>query len=439
MRHQRTAAYYTLGCKLNFAETSTIARQLSDEGFARVDFEDGADVYVINTCSVTEQADKKCRNIVRKAMGHNPDAFIAVVGCYAQLKPSTIAEIPGVDAVLGANDKFNLHAFIPDEGKAEETIIRNEHIKETKTFHPSWSAGDRTRSFLKIQDGCDYFCSFCTIPLARGRSRSGTVEEVLENARQIIQKGVKEIVLTGVNIGDFRNPEGETFLDVVQALDAEKEIPRLRISSIEPDLLSEEIIDTVATSDRFMPHFHIPLQSGSDVLLKEMRRRYDIELYRSRISYIRKKMPHACIGVDVIVGYPGETEEEFQKTLDLIHELEVSYLHVFTYSERPNTTALRASGVVPMSTRQERNKILRMLSLKKQRAFYVEHKNSVYQALIESTETDGRMNGFTENYIKVSLPYDEKLINRTIPVRLESLNSDGVYECVSLESEKIPS
>lgn len=435
MRHQRTAAYYTLGCKLNFAETSTIARQLSDEGFARVDFEFGADVYVINTCSVTEQADKKCRNIVRKALNHNPNAFVAVVGCYAQLKPSNIAAIPGVDLVLGANDKFNLKKFIPEKGKMESPLIRNEHIKETKSFNPSWSAGDRTRSFLKIQDGCDYFCSFCTIPLARGRSRSGTIQEVLENAKQITAQGVKEIVLTGVNIGDFRNEKKETFLDVVRTLDAEESIERLRISSIEPDLLSEEIIDTVAKSGRFMPHFHIPLQSGSDSLLKEMRRRYDTALYRSRIHYIREKIPHACIGVDVIVGYPGETDEEFQKTLDLLHELEISYLHVFTYSERPNTTAIRSNKVIPIQKRQERNKVLRMLSLKKQRAFYEKHQGSDYVALMESSEIEGRMHGFTENYIKVSLPFDENLVNTLTPVHLETLNADGVYECVSLESE----
>lgn len=449
MRHTRTAAYYTLGCKLNFAETSTIARQLTDEGIARVDFEAGADIYVINTCSVTEQADKKCRNIVRKAMGLNPTAFIAVVGCYAQLKPSTIASIPGVDVVLGANDKFNLKEFIPEEGilgrgstKAPQQssaqalpVIRNEHIKETRVFHTSWSAGDRTRSFLKIQDGCDYFCSFCTIPLARGRSRSGTVDEVLSNAQEIISGGVKEIVLTGVNIGDFRNDLGERFIDVVRALDAQVGSHRLRISSIEPDLLTEEIIDTVAHSVRFMPHFHIPLQSGSDTLLKSMRRRYDTALYRSRITYIRSTIPHACIGVDVIVGYPGETEEEFQKTLDLLHELDVSYLHVFTYSERPNTTALRIKEVVPVPVRQKRNKILRMLSLKKQRAFYEAHKGKDYKVLLEASEIDGQMNGFTENYIKVSLPFNAEKVNTLQSVRLAELNSEGIYECVSLEAE----
>ncbi len=437
MRHTRTAAYHTLGCKLNFAETSTIARQLADEGIARVDFEAGADIYVINTCSVTEQADKKCRNIVRKAMGHNPEAFIAVVGCYAQLKPSTIASIPGVDVVLGANDKFNLKEFISEAGKREAPLVRNEHIKETKAFHPSWSAGDRTRSFLKIQDGCDYFCSFCTIPLARGRSRSGTVADVLDNARQILARGVKEVVLTGVNIGDFRNDLGEQFIDVVKSLDSLEGEHRFRISSIEPDLLTEEIIDSVAASERFMPHFHIPLQSGSDRLLSSMRRRYDTELYRSRIARIRAAMPHACIGVDVIVGYPGETEDEFQKTLDLIDELEISYLHVFTYSERPNTTAMRIKEIIPVSTRQERNKILRMLSLKKQRAFYEAHKGSVFNVLFEANELEGQMNGFTENYIKVALAYDEGKVNTIVPVRLTKMNSEGVYECVSLETETL--
>ncbi|NNK80102.1 MAG: tRNA (N(6)-L-threonylcarbamoyladenosine(37)-C(2))-methylthiotransferase MtaB, partial [Flavobacteriales bacterium] len=399
-------------------------------------FDDGADVYVINTCSVTEQADKKCRNIVRKALGRNPDAFVAVVGCYAQLKPSNIASIEGVDVVLGANDKFNLKEFISIEGKNSEPVIRNEHIKETKTFVPSWSAGDRTRSFLKIQDGCDYFCSFCTIPLARGRSRSGTVADVILNAQNIVSQGIKEIVLTGVNIGDFKNEKGERFIDVVRALDKEVDIDRIRISSIEPDLLSEEIIDTVARSDRFMPHFHIPLQSGSDILLKDMRRRYDTSLYRGRISYVRKVLPHACIGVDVIVGYPGETEEEFNKTLDLIKELDISYLHVFTYSERPNTTALRNKDVVPVQVRQERNKILRMLSLKKQRAFYQRFEGDFSYALMEANDIDGRMHGFTANYLKVSLPYDESKVNSIIPVKLEKMNSDGIFECVSLEPEK---
>lgn len=435
MNHARTAAYYTLGCKLNFAETSTIARQLSDEGIARVDFETGADIYVINTCSVTEQADKKCRNIVRKALNHNPEAFVAVVGCYAQLKPSSIAQIPGVDVVLGANDKFDLAKHIPEAGKHEETLVLNDHIKETKAFHPSWSAGDRTRSFLKIQDGCDYFCSFCTIPLARGRSRSGTVAEVVSNAKEIASKGVKEIVLTGVNIGDFRNDADERFIDVVRALDKLEEVQRIRISSIEPDLLHEEIIDTVAASERFMPHFHIPLQSGSDTLLKSMRRRYDTRLYRSRIAYIKEKMPHACIGVDVIVGYPGETEEEFNKTLELIKELDISYLHVFTYSERANTTALRIKEVVPKHIRQERNKILRMLSLKKQRAFYEAHQGQQAEALMEASELEGRMHGFTKNYIKVSLPYDAKLVNTSVPLELTRLNADGVYESVSLISQ----
>ena len=437
MHHSRTAAYYTLGCKLNFAETSTIARQLADEGIARVDFEAGADIYVINTCSVTEQADKKCRNIVRKAMGHNPSAFIAVVGCYAQLKPATIASIPGVDVVLGANDKFNLSEYISEDGKQDVTLVRNEHIKETKAFHPSWSVGDRTRSFLKIQDGCDYFCSFCTIPLARGRSRSGTIADVLVNTEAILEKGIKEIVLTGVNIGDFKNDLNERFIDVVRALDGQTGAHRYRISSIEPDLLSEEIIDAVAESKRFMPHFHIPLQSGSDVLLSSMRRRYDSALYRNRIAYIRSVMPHACIGVDVIVGYPGETQVEFQKTLDLLHELDISYLHVFTYSERPNTTALRIKEVVPLHIRQERNKILRMLSLKKQRAFCEAHIDSEHEVLFESSEVDGHMFGFTQNYIKVKAPFNADTVNELARVRLTNLNPEGIYECVSLEPEPL--
>jgi threonylcarbamoyladenosine tRNA methylthiotransferase MtaB len=428
MRSAHTAAYYTLGCKLNFAETSTIARQLEAEGLARVDFEEGADVYVINTCSVTEQADKKCRNIVRRAKKINPEAYVAVVGCYAQLKPKSIASIPGVDIVLGANDKFNLPHFLDQKENQDEVIISREHIKETKVFQTSWSAGDRTRSFLKVQDGCDYFCSFCTIPLARGRSRSGSIEEVLKNVKAIVAEGIKEIVLTGVNIGDFKTEKGETFTDLVRVLNEIDSDLRFRISSIEPDLLTDEIIRMVAEGKRFMPHFHIPLQSGSDLLLERMRRRYRSEHYRSRIALIKELMPNACIGVDVIVGFPGETEKEFKKTLDLIHEMEVSYLHVFTYSERPNTTALRMDGIVPVKTRQERNKILRMLSLNKQRAHYQTHTGSVQDVLFESEEVDGRIHGFTENYIKVTAPFNPELVNSVCPVELERVNSDGIME-----------
>jgi len=435
MRAGKTAAYYTLGCKLNFAETSTIARQLEGEGFARVDFEDGADVYVINTCSVTEQADKKCRNIVRRARNLNPDAYVAVVGCYAQLKPKAIASIKGVDIVLGANDKFNLHTYLKDLDRTQGVLVKNEHIKETRTFHPSWSAGDRTRSFLKVQDGCDYFCSFCTIPLARGRSRSATIADVLKNVSEIAAQDIKEIVLTGVNIGDFRTEEGETFQDLVRSLDEQAAVERFRISSIEPDLLNDDIISQVSQSKVFMPHFHIPLQSGSDVLLERMRRRYKSDLYRSRIERIKELMPHACIGVDVIVGFPGETEEEFKKTLDFIHSLDISYLHVFTYSERPNTTAVRMDGVVPMEIRQERNKILRMLSLKKQRAHYEAHVGSIQQVLFESDENEGSLHGFTENYIRVRVDFDPSLVNAVQEVRLEKVNTEGLMEIRILEPQ----
>ena len=432
MRAGKTAAYYTLGCKLNFAETSTIARQLEEEGFARVDFEDAADVYVINTCSVTEQADKKCRNIVRRARKLNPDAYVAVVGCYAQLKPKAIASIPGVDIVLGANDKFKVQEYLRDIDKNEGVKVKNEHIKETRTFYPSWSAGDRTRSFLKVQDGCDYFCSFCTIPLARGRSRSGSISDVLGQVKEITDQGIHEIILTGVNIGDFRTEEGHAFKDLVKSLDEQSAASRFRISSIEPDLLNEEIIEMVSKSKVFMPHFHIPLQSGSDVLLERMRRRYRADLFRERIQKIKELIPHACIGVDVIVGFPGETEEEFQKTLDLIHELDVSYLHVFTYSERPNTTALRMDGVVHVATRQKRNKVLRMLSLKKQRAHYESFVGSQQTVLFESEENEGKLQGFTENYIRVLVDFDPELVNTIQEVHLQKVNSDGLMEAAIL-------
>ncbi|MFT5227693.1 MAG: threonylcarbamoyladenosine tRNA methylthiotransferase MtaB, partial [Urechidicola sp.] len=349
MRSNNTAAYYTLGCKLNFAETSTIARDLEDAGFAKVPFDQMADLYVINTCSVTDNADKKCRNIVRKALNNNPEAFVVVVGCYAQLKPVEISQIEGVDLVLGAKEKFNISSFIEDLSKNETTLIHRDRIRETKDFISSWSAGGRTRSFLKVQDGCDYFCSFCTIPIARGKSRSATTNDVVSNANAIASKGIKEIVLTGVNIGDFKNDLNENFLDLIVALDNVEGIDRFRISSIEPNLLDEEIIDFVGASKRFMPHFHIPLQSGSDILLKSMRRKYDVALYESRVKYIMQKMPHACIGVDVIVGYPGETDDEFLKTYNFLLNLDVSYLHVFTYSERNNTLAKKLDGVVEHS------------------------------------------------------------------------------------------
>ena len=425
MRHNGTAAYHTLGCKLNFAETSTIARQLGEVGYARVDFEDGADVYVINTCSVTEQADKKCRNIVRRARSHNPNAFVTVVGCYAQLKPKDIASIPGVDMVLGAEEKFNLDKLLPEAMSKGEQMVTEGHIKEVKQFFPSFSLGDRTRSFLKIQDGCDYFCSFCTIPLARGKSRSGNIDQVVEQANRIVDQGVKEIVLTGVNIGDYKNEKNETFLDVVKALDQVNGLERIRISSIEPDLLSEEIIEAVAISERFMPHFHIPLQSGSDELLRRMRRRYDTDLYRSRITKIKELIPHASIGIDVIVGFPGETEKRFKETVDLLNELDASYLHVFTYSERKNTTAVRMDGVVPVDVRRERNKQLRILSQMKQRSFHRAHEGQERLVLFESETEEGFIQGFTDNYLKVKMRYDSEFIGKIVPVHLNSWNSDG--------------
>ncbi len=359
-----TAAYHTLGCKLNFSETSTVARQLSENGFARVHIDENPDVVVINTCSVTDNADSKCRNIVRRSLKSNPQSYIVVIGCYAQLKPQEIANIDGVDLVLGANEKFNLPSMLDDLSKRVHGDdepggeIHAGEIKEVRNFIPGFSSGDRTRTFLKVQDGCDYFCAFCTIPLARGRSRSGTIEQTLAQARAAVKQGAKEIVLTGVNIGDFGKANGETLLQLITKLDKIKEIERYRISSIEPNLLSEDIIDFVASSEKFMPHFHIPLQSGSDDILSTMRRRYRTKLYRERVEYIKKKMPNAGIGVDVIVGFPGENDALFQQTYDFVNSLDVSYLHVFTYSERPKTTALRIDDVVPINTRQSRNKQL---------------------------------------------------------------------------------
>ncbi len=426
MNPYKTVAFYTLGCKLNFSETSTIARLFEQGGYAKVDFDDRPDIYVINTCSVTDHADKKCRNLVRRAKSKNPDAFIAVVGCYAQLKPDEIANITGVNVVLGANEKFNIIDYLekqPSNGKAH---IENGHIKEVKTFIPSYSANDRTRTFLKIQDGCDYFCSFCTIPLARGRSRNQSIEETLKVAKEVAQTGVKEVVLTGVNIGDFGQGEGEDFYGLIKELDEIEGIERFRISSIEPNLLSNEIIDFVALSKRFVPHFHIPLQSGSDEMLKSMRRRYLSDLYRDRIERIKEKMPDACIGVDVIVGFPGETEDEFMKTVDFIRSLEVSYLHVFTYSERANTTALRIEDVIPMQVRQERNKILTNISHKKKRAFYETQIGSERPVLWEGSESDGVMNGFTDNYVKVQKPFDEESVNETEVLVLGNIDRNGL-------------
>jgi len=428
MRSNNTAAYYTLGCKLNFAESSTIARDLEDHGFGKVPFDQAADLYVINTCSVTDNADKKCRNIVRKALNNNPDAFVVVVGCYAQLKPVEISGIKGVDLVLGAKEKFNISKFLGNLEKKEATEIHRHRIRETKNFISSWSAGGRTRSFLKVQDGCDYFCSFCTIPIARGKSRSATIENVLSNAKKIASEGIKEIVLTGVNIGDFKNEKDENFYQLIQALENVVGIERYRISSIEPNLLDEDIIDFVAVSKKFMPHFHIPLQSGSDTLLKSMRRKYDTALYRSRISYIKEKMPHACIGVDVIVGYPGETDAEFQTTYDFLLALDVSYLHVFTYSERNNTLAKKLEGVVDGAVRKDRSKRLRILSLKKQRAFYETQIGTTQKVLFEEKEDEGMIEGYSENYVRVVRPYDAALVNEIAAVSLDKINGLGLVE-----------
>ena len=422
MNH-RTASFYTLGCKLNFSETSTIARDLESEGFARVGFESGADIYVINTCSVTDQADKKCRNIVRRALKYNPSAFIVVIGCYAQLKPKEISSIKGVDLVLGAQEKFNLKSFLHDIDKRKETQIENKHIKHVNEFYPGYSKGDRVRSFFKVQDGCNYFCSFCTIPLARGKSRSANVEETIVKAKEIANSKVKEVVLTGVNIGDFGYGTKEKLIDLLIELDKLEQINRFRISSIEPDLLSNEIIEFVHKSKRFVPHFHIPLQSGSNILLKSMRRRYDTELYKSRIEKIKDLMPKACIGVDVIVGYPGETEEEFNKTVHFLKSLPISYLHVFTYSERANTTAPRMGEIVPMEERRKRSKQLRILSLKLKQQFYQNNLGKTEKVLLENQE-DGYHYGFTENYVKVKLPVQKVRKNEIVDVKLNEINSD---------------
>ena len=426
-----TVAYHTLGCKLNFSETSTVARQLSESGFARVSIDEKPDVVVINTCSVTENADSKCRNFVRRSLKANRQAYIVVIGCYAQLKPQEIARIKGVDLVLGANEKFNLPSMLDDlskrvhgEGELGGEIHAGE-IKEVRNFIPGFSSGDRTRTFLKVQDGCDYFCAFCTIPLARGRSRSGTIKQTLDQARSAVKLGAKEIVLTGVNIGDFGKSNGETLLELIKELDKIKEIERYRISSIEPNLLSEDIIDFVASSEKFMPHFHIPLQSGSDNILSTMRRRYRTKLYRERVEYIKKKMPNAGIGVDVIVGFPGENDELFQQTYDFVNSLDISYLHVFTYSERPKTTALRIDDVIPINTRQSRNKQLRILSLKKQRAHYERFIGQTSSVLIENSEVDGVRFGYTPEYVRVSV--DSKSVdgNFTADLRLDKINPNG--------------
>lgn len=425
----QTVSFYTLGCKLNFSETSTIARQLDEHGFQKVNFEQGADVYVINTCSVTDNADKKCRKVVKEALKFNPSAFVAIVGCYAQLKPQEIAGIPGVDVVLGAAEKFNLIAHLSDLTKRSRGEVHNTRIKEVSTYQSAYSVGDRTRSFLKVQDGCDYFCSFCTIPLARGKSRSDTVANVIKQAEEIVAKGVKEIVLTGVNIGDFGVNTGETFFDLLKGLEQVEGITRLRISSIEPNLLTNEIMELASVSKQIVPHFHIPLQSGSDKLLKLMRRKYLRELYANRVATIKKLIPQACIGVDVIIGFPGETHEDFLDTYTFLNELDVSYLHVFTYSERVNTTAYKMEGVVPMNERNERSKMLHILSDKKRRFFYEQHLGKTFNVLFEAEQDGSFMHGFTDNYIKVKTTYDPLLVNEVTEVELVQITDDGTVLC----------
>ncbi len=424
----KKVAFYTLGCKLNFSETSTIARQMKEAGYARVQFEDNPDVFVINTCSVTDNADKKCRWIVRKALRVNPDAVVIVIGCYAQLKPKEIADIPGVNLVLGAEEKFNVAEYLEQSAITEKHQTAAREIKHTKEFVPGFSSGDRTRTFLKVQDGCNYFCAFCTIPLARGRSRSADIAQTLKVAEKAALAGAKEVVLTGVNIGDFGHGTDETLFDLIQGLDQIDGIERYRISSIEPNLLTNEIIDFVAASKKFVPHFHIPLQSGNDEILAAMRRRYRTDLYTDRITRIKALMPDACIGVDVIVGFPGETDQGFQKTYDFIKDLPVSYLHVFTYSERPNTTALRIDAVIPKDVRQERNKQLRYLSHKKKQAFYQSQIGKISQVLFEAEEDNGQMYGFTENYVKVKVPFEPDLVNNIKSVSLESIDRDGIVQ-----------
>ena len=439
MATPKSVAFHTLGCKLNYSETSSIQRLFEDKGFFINDFDESADVYVINTCSVTDFADQKCRQTVRRAMRQNPDAFVVVVGCYAQLKPQEIANIKGVDLVLGAGEKFKITDYIDGLTKAQgKGMVNAGEIREVNTFHNAFSFGDRTRSFLKVQDGCDYKCAFCTIPLARGKSRSDTVANVVENARQIALMGVKEIVLTGVNIGDFGNGtaviEGEKpkkealFIDLIKELDKVEGIRRFRISSIEPNLLTDEIIEFVAQSERFMPHFHIPLQSGNNKQLTQMRRRYKRELYQSRVEKIKTMMPHACIGVDVIVGFPDETDEDFKETYNFINDLDVSYLHVFTYSERANTAAMDMEGVVPMHVRRERNEMLRILSEKKRRHFYSQYLGQTREVLFENHKNSTLLTGFTDNYIKIELKKDENtegVVNWVLPVELHDFNNDG--------------
>jgi len=428
----KTAAYHTLGCKLNFAETSTIARQLTGAGYEKVGFDEKANVYVINTCSVTDNADRECKFHVKRAMKANPEGLVVIVGCYAQLKPEEISKIEGVDLVLGAKEKFNILSYLDDLDKSQnEGIVHSCEIEETDFFIGSYSIGDRTRAFLKVQDGCDYKCTYCTIPLARGISRSDTIENVLKNAKEISAKNIKEIVLTGVNIGDYGKGEfgnkrhEHTFLDLIKELDQVNGIERIRISSIEPNLLKDESIDLVSKSRSFVPHFHIPLQSGSDDLLKKMKRRYLTKLYSDRISKIREVMPDAAIGVDVIVGFPGETDEKFLETYNFLSELPISYLHVFTYSERENTEAAEMQGIIPIPERKKRNKMLRILSEKKKMAFYQTQLGKTLPVLWEHENKNGVMFGFTENYVRVQKPFEDNSVNEIEWVKLDKIEADG--------------
>ena len=432
MSQNHKVALTTLGCKLNFSETSTIARNFNDEGFDRVDFKENADIYVINTCSVTVNADKRFKTVVKQAQKVNPEAFVAAVGCYAQLKPEELAAVDGVDLVLGATEKFKITDYINDLSKNDFGEVHSCEIEDADFYVGSYSIGDRTRAFLKVQDGCDYKCTYCTIPLARGISRSDTMKNVLQNAKEISEKGIKEIVLTGVNIGDygkgeFGNKKHEhTFLDLVSELDKVEGIERLRISSIEPNLLKNETIELVSKSRAFVPHFHIPLQSGSNILLKKMKRRYMSELYTDRVSKIKEVMPHACVGVDVIVGFPGETDEIFLETYNYLNKLDISYLHVFTYSERDNTEAANFADVVPKNLRAKRSKMLRGLSVKKRRAYYENQLDSTRTVLFEGENKEGYIHGFTENYVKVKSPWNPELVNTIHKVILTRIGDDGL-------------
>jgi threonylcarbamoyladenosine tRNA methylthiotransferase MtaB len=432
----KKVAFYTLGCKLNYSETSTISRMFEAKGYEKVDFQENPDIFIINTCSVTENADKKCKKIVKEAKKISPNSYVTIIGCYAQLKPQEISEIEGVDAVLGAAEKFRLIELLDGFAKEQETKVLASEIQEANIFNNAYSIHDRTRTFLKVQDGCNYGCAFCTIPLARGKSRSDSTENILASAWEIAQTDVKEVVLTGVNIGDFGIQEGkrkERFADLVFALDAVEGIERFRISSIEPNLLTNEIIEFVSRSERFVPHFHIPLQSGSNTILRKMGRRYLRELYEDRVSKIKALMPHCCIGVDVIVGFPGETDELFLETYNFLNDLDISYLHVFTYSERANTRATEMDGVVLMKKRNERSKMLRILSEKKRRKFYEENLGRTFTVLFEEDVEDGKMHGFTENYIRVAAKYDPLLINELKAVTLYEINEKGSVEVLEPE------